>query len=304
MDKDKKGQNFDSLVEKIEALLPQMSKGQKAIGRFIISDYERAAYMTAAKIGTHTGVSESTVVRFSMELGFEGYPHFQKALQEELKVKLTYLQRLNASKRFSDDTQVLQSIIQADSENLRHTLENVDEKAFGDAVQMLLGAKKIYLMGLRSSAPLSSFMHFYFTLLFDDVRHIHSNSANEVFEQILPIGPGDLMIGISFPRYSSRTIQSMQYARQKGASVLAITDKTETPLSENADVSLYARSNMASFVDSLVGPLSLINALIVAVGMHRRAHIEQTFEALEHLWDEYKVYDKGKDRKDDVPMGE
>lgn len=307
MSKEKNGQTehtYDSLVEKIEALLPQMSKGQKAIGYFIISDYERAAYMTAAKIGSCTGVSESTVVRFSMELGFEGYPHFQKTLQEELKVKLTYLQRLNASKRYSSDAQVLRSILQADSDNIRHTLDNIDEKAFEQAVQLLLGAKKIYLMGLRSSAPLSSFMHFYFTLLFDDVRHIHSNSANEVFEQVLPIGPGDLMIGISFPRYSSRTIQSMQYARHKGASVLAITDKKDTPLSEHADIALFARSNMASFVDSLVGPLSVINALIVAVGMHRRVHIEQTFEALEHLWDEYQVYDKGKDRKEDLLLGE
>lgn len=295
---------YSSLVEQIEAEMPKMSKGQKSIARFILSDYERAAYMTAAKIGENTGVSESTVVRFTMELGYEGYPHFQKLLQEELKVKLTYLQRLNASKRFTGDAQVLHSIIQTDIENLKITGELVDSDAFSKAVQLILGAKKIYLMGLRSSSPLSSFMHFYFTLLFDDVRHIHSNSANEVFEQILPIGPGDLMIGISFPRYSSRTIQSMQYAKHRGATVLVITDKADTMLSEQADVALFARSDMASFVDSLIAPLSVINALIVAVGIHRRDHIEKTFEALENLWDEYKVYDKGKDRNKVFPISD
>ncbi|MBN1891790.1 MAG: MurR/RpiR family transcriptional regulator [Clostridiales bacterium] len=297
----REAKSYSNLVEQIEAEMSHMSKGQKAIARFILSDYERAAYMTAAKIGESTGVSESTVVRFTMELGYEGYPHFQKKLQEELKEKLTYLQRLNASKRYEGDAQVLKSIMQTDIENLKHTMESIDTNEFSRAVQMILAAKKIYLMGVRSSSPLSSFMHFYFTLLFDDVRHIHTSSANEVFEQILPIGPGDLMIGISFPRYSSRAIQSIKYARQRGAAVLAITDKPDSPLSDHADVALFARSEMASFVDSLTSPLSLINALIVAVGIHRREHIEQTFEALENLWEEYKVYDKGKDRITKIP---
>lgn len=289
-----------NLVEHIESEMPKMSKGQKAIARFILSDYEKAAYMTAARIGEAAGVSESTVVRFTMELGYEGYPHFQHLLQEELKVKLTSVQRLNASRRFSSDSQVLRSILQTDIDNLKNTYENIDEAAFSKAVETILGAKRIFVMGLRSSAPLSSFIHFYFTLLFDDVRHIHSNSANEVFEQILPIGPGDVLIGISFPRYSTRTIQSMQYARQRGATVVAITDKADTPLAQQADVALFATSDMASFVDSLVAPLSVINALIVALGMRKRDHIEQTFEALENLWDEYKVYDKGEDRKSDL----
>lgn len=301
-DTEDQGLKYSSLVEHIEAELPKMSKGQKAIARFILSDYERAAYMTAAKIGEAAGVSESTVVRFTMELGYEGYPHFQRLLQEELKVKLTSVQRLNASKRFSSDSQVLNTILQADIDHLKSTFENIDEPSFTRAVEEILGAKRIFVMGLRSSAPLSSFVHYYFTLLFDDVRHINSNSTNEVFEQILPIGPGDVLIGISFPRYSMRTIQSMQYARQRGAAVVAITDKPGTPLSQQADVSLYAISDMASFVDSLVAPLSLITALIVALGIRKRDHIEQTFEALEHLWDEYKVYDKGHDRKQDVPL--
>ncbi|MBR2750901.1 MAG: MurR/RpiR family transcriptional regulator [Clostridiales bacterium] len=284
------------VVERIAQEIDSMSKGQKAIANYILSNYESAAYMTAAKLGEATGVSESTVVRFSMELGYEGYPHFQKVLQEELKVKLTSVQRLNAASRFTDDASVLKSIMQADLDSLKHTYENLDTEAFSKAVKTILGAKKIYLMGLRSSSPLSSFMHFYMTLLFDDVRHIHSNSANEVFEQILPIGPGDVMIGISFPRYSSRTIQSMQYARSRGANVIVITDKADTPMTEHADVALFARSDMASFVDSLTAPLSLINALLVALGMHRKSHIEESFEALESLWAEYKVYDTGKDR--------
>ena len=288
---DQKSESLSSVVERITVSLDSMSKGQKAIANYILENYETAAYMTAAKLGETTGVSESTVVRFSMELGYEGYPHFQKALQEELKVKLTSVQRLNAASRFSDDASIVKSILQADMDSLKYTYENLDEDAFSKAVKTILDAKKIYIMGLRSSSPLSSFMHFYMTPLFDDVRHIHSNSANEVFEQILPIGPGDVMIGISFPRYSTRTIQSLQYARSRGASVIVITDK--------ADVALFARSDMASFVDSLTAPLSLINALLVALGMHRKSHIEESFEALEKLWKEYKVYDTGKDRSID-----
>lgn len=293
---DKKTESLSSVVERINEAFDSMSKGQKAIAKYILDNYETAAYMTAAKLGETTGVSESTVVRFSMELGYEGYPHFQKALQEELKVKLTSVQRLNAASRYTDDASILKSIIQADIDSLKYTSENLDEEAFSKAVSTILQAKKIYIMGLRSSSPLSSFMHFYMTPLFDDVRHIHSNSANEVFEQILPIGPGDVMIGISFPRYSSRTIQSMQYARSRGASVIVITDKADTPMTEYADVALFARSDMASFVDSLTAPLSLINALLVALGMHRKDHIEESFETLERLWKEYQVYDTGKDR--------
>lgn len=293
---EKRNESLLGVVERITEAMDSMSKGQKAIARYILNNYENAAYMTAAKLGEATGVSESTVVRFSMELGYEGYPHFQKALLEELKVKLTSVQRLNAASRFADDASVLKSILQADMDSLKHTYDNLNDESFSQAVQMILGAKKIYIMGLRSSAPLSSFMQFYMTILFDDVVHIHSNSANEVFEQILPIGPGDVMIGISFPRYSTRTIKSMQYARDRGANVIVITDKAETPMTEFADVALFARSDMASFVDSLTAPLSLINALLVALGMHRKSHIENSFEALEKLWEEYKVYDTGKDR--------
>lgn len=292
-------ENMRSIIDSVQEKLPTMSKGHRAIANFILSDYDKAAYMTAAKLGETTGVSESTVVRFTMELGFDGYPHFQKMLREELKSKLTSLQRLNSTTRFADDESAVKDIIQADIDNLKFTLNSIDMNEFEAAVESILHARKIYLMGLRSSSPLSSFMHFYMTLLFDDVIHIHSNSANEVFEQIMPIGPEDVMIGISFPRYSQRTINSMSYAKKKGAKVIVITDKDSTPLTENADIKLFAKSSMASFVDSLAAPLSLINALLVALGMHRREHIQSSFEALETLWSHYKVYDVGKDRQTD-----
>ena len=184
-------------------------------------------------------------------------------------------------------------------ENIRDTLASIDEDAMSEAVRSILKARKIYIMGLRSSAPLSSFMHFHMTLLFDDVVHIHSNSTNEVFEQIMPITSDDVMIGISFPRYSKRTINSMEYAKQKGARVIVITDKDNTPMTEFADVKIFAKSSMAAFVDSLAAPLSLINALLVTLGMHRREHIVHSFEALEMLWSRYSVYDVGRDRNSD-----
>ena len=284
---------FDEINKRKES----MSKGHKAIANYILDNYDKAAYMTASKLGEATGVSESTVVRFTMELGFDGYPHFQKTLKEELKSKLTSVQRLDATERFADDASAIIDIMQADIDNLKATLNNIDTEAFSKAVKTILGAKKIYLMGLRSSSPLSSFMHFYMTLLFDEVVHIHSNSANEVFEQILPIRSDDVMIGISFPRYSVRTVNSMAYAKSKGAKTIVITDKDNTSMTENADIKLFAKSSMASFVDSLAAPLSLINALLVTLGMHRKEHIKSSFEALEGLWSRYSVYEG--DRKED-----
>ncbi len=289
---------MESIIELISDRLPHMSKGHKAIANYIIESYDQAAYMTAAKLGEQTGVSESTVVRFTMELGFEGYPHFQAALKEELKSKLTSVQRLNYTERFDDDAQAVRDIMKGDMENLKETIANLDDQSMADAADAILKARKIYIMGLRSSAPLSSFMHFYMTLLFDDVVHIHSNSTNEVFEQIMPITSDDVMIGISFPRYSQRTVNSMEYAKKKGATVLAITDKDNTAMTEHADIKLFAKSSMASFVDSLAAPLSLINALLVTLGIHRRDHIRNSFESLEILWSQYQVYNGGMDRAD------
>ncbi len=283
------------LIGTIESRMPGMSKGHRAISRYLLDHYERAAYMTAARIGEEAGVSESTVVRFAMELGYEGYPHFQHTLQEDLKGRLTAVQRLNASVMVADEADVLHSVIQSDLEKLKTVHETVDAAAFDRALQMLLDARRIYILGVRSSAPLAAFLGFYFNLVFDNVRLVHTTSVSEMFEQILSAGPGDVVVAISFPRYSKRTVRAMAFARSSGASVVAITDKPDTSVARNADCCLLAPSDMASFVDSLVAPLSLINALIVAAGLKRREHVASTFERLERIWDEYQVYEKDDD---------
>lgn len=283
----------NTLMGRIEAGTQTMSKGQRAIAQYILKHYDRAAYLTAARIGEEAGVSESTVVRFAMELGFEGYPHFQKILQEELKEKLTSVQRLRASSKLADNDDILGAVLHSDMEKLKRTLERIDRPSFNRAVDLILGARKIYILGVRSAAPLASFLGFYFNLIFDNIRLVHTTSVSEMFEQILPVTSGDVVIGISFPRYSKRTIKAMKYARSTGATVIAITDKANTPISDNADVCLMAPSDMTSFVDSLVAPLSVINALIAAIGYRRQEHVAQTLEKLERIWDEYDVYDKG-----------
>lgn len=282
-----------SLISKIEKSMPEMSKGQKAIASFILKNYENAAYMTAARIGEDAGVSESTVVRFAMELGYEGYPHFQKVLQEELKVRLTSVQRMKASLKLTDKDDILGAVLLSDQDKLKRTYDKIDRKSFGQAVDLILGADKIYILGVRSSAPLASFLGFYFNLIFDNIRLVHTTSVSEQFEQILNVKTGDVVIGISFPRYSKRTIKAMAYSRSTGATVIAITDKAGTPIADNADVCLLAPSDMMSFVDSLVAPLSVINALIAAIGYKRMDIVTKQLEKLERVWDEYDVYDKG-----------
>lgn len=282
-----------NLISKIEKVLPEMSKGQKAIATFILTNYESAAYMTAARIGEIAGVSESTVVRFAMELGFDGYPHFQKVLQEELKVRLTAVQRMKASIKLTDHDDILGAVLLSDQDKLKRTYERIDRKSFNLAVDLILGANKIYILGVRSAAPLAAFLGFYFNLIFDNVRLVHTTSVSEMFEQILAVKTGDVVIGISFPRYSKRTIKAMSYSRSTGATVIAITDKAGTPISDSADVCLLAPSDMMSFVDSLVAPLSVINALIAAIGFKRQEVVTKTLEKLERIWDEYEVYDKG-----------
>lgn len=286
------------ILETIEKMYPGMSKSQKMIADYLMASYDKAQYMTAAKLAQVTGVSEATVVRFTTEIGFSGYPAFQQALKEELKSKLTSVQRLDYTERFEDDKAAIQEVMKADIENVKSTLTNIDTEAFDKAVTTILNARKIYIMGIRASATLSEFMHFYMTVLFDDVVLVRSNCTNELFEQVMPITEDDVLIGISFPRYSARTINSMAYAHNRGAKTIAITDRDGTPMTEHADVSLLATSSMASFVDSLTAPLSLINALLVTLGMHRKEHIKNSFESLETLWSQYKVYEIGRDRKD------
>lgn len=286
---------MNDLITKIQSELPGFSKGQKQIARFILEHYDKAAFMTASRLGVTVGVSESTVVRFATELGYDGYPHLQRALQEMIRNKLTSVQRMEVAGDRMGGRDVLQTVLHADTDMIRVTLDEIDRDAFQGAVDALMGAKRIYILGVRSSSALASFLGFYFNLLFENVTLVHTNSVSEIFEQVLRVGPGDVLFGISFPRYSKRTLSAMKYARDRGARVIALTDSQLSPLARVADHVLLARSDMASFVDSLVAPLSVINALIVAVGMSRRDEIEQTFNKLECIWEEYDVYEKPED---------
>ena len=286
---------MNDLITKIQSELPGFSKGQKQIARFILEHYDKAAFMTASRLGVTVGVSESTVVRFATELGYDGYPHLQRALQEMIRNKLTSVQRMEVAGDRMGGRDVLQTVLHADTDMIRVTLDEIDRDAFQGAVDALMGAKRIYILGVRSSSALASFLVFYFNLLLENVTLVHTNSVSEIFEQVLRVGPGDVLFGISFPRYSKRTLSAMKYARDRGARVIALTDSQLSPLARVADHVLLARSDMASFVDSLVAPLSVINALIVAVGMSRRDEIEQTFNKLERIWEEYDVYEKPED---------
>lgn len=280
------------MIRHMQEKMPGMSKGQKMIANYIINHYDKAAFMTAAKLGRAVGVSESTVVRFAVEMGFEGYPKLQKVLQELIKSKLTAVQRIEVSSNRIDENNVLKSVLQSDMEKIKLTMEEINKEEFKQIVECVLNAKKIYILGVRSSAALAGFLGFYFNLIFDNVRLIHTTSVSEMFEQILRASAGDVVIGISFPRYSKRTVKALKFVKSQGATVIAITDSKESPLTSDADHCIIARSDMASFVDSLVAPLSVINALIVAIGIRKKESIYNTFEKLETIWDEYQVYEK------------
>lgn len=279
--------------------VPSFSKGQKLIANFILNAYDKAAFMTASKLGKTVNVSESTVVRFAAELGYDGYPTMQKALQEMIRNKLTSIQRIEVSEGRIGNHDVLAMVMHSDVEKIRMTLEDLDRPSFDASVDAIASAKRIYILGVRSSAALASFMSFYFNLIFGNVTQVTSTSASEMFEQILHAGAGDVVIGVSFPRYSKRTIKAMQYAQDCGATVIAVTDSKASPLSEHADHTLMAKSDMASFVDSLVAPLSLVNALIVAVGRKNTDQLSRTFESLEKIWAEYGVYESSTEAEKD-----
>lgn len=271
--------------------MSSFSKGQKRIATFVLDSYDKAAFMTASKLGQTVNVSESTVVRFAAELGYDGYPSMQKSLQKMIRSRLTSVQRIEmAHDQIGDD--VVASVLRSDVAMIRSTLEELDRGLFNRAVEAILGAKKIYIIGARSSMSISHFLAFYFNVIFDNVREISENSASEVFEQILRVGKDDVVIGVSFPRYSSRTVKAMDYARDRGATVIAITDSEASPIASKSHITLTAKSDMASFVDSLVAPLSLVNALIVAVSQKRDQDVAQTFRQLEQIWEEYDVFDK------------
>ena len=276
----------------IEEGMPGFSKGQKRIANYILNHYDKAAYMTASKMGQLVGVSESTVVRFAIELGFDGYPDMQKSLQELIRMKLTSVQRVEVTNSLIGEGDVLEKILMSDAEKIRRTLEEVDRDAFEAAVDKIVAAEKIYIIGVRSSSSLAGFLNFNFRMIFDNVKFVQTTSGSEMFEQIMSIGPNDVMIAISFPRYSKRIVNAVEYAHNAGADVISLTDSHQSPIAGVADQLLLARSDLVSFVDSLVAPLSIINAIIVAVSRKKMDDIRVRFDKLEKIWDEYEVYDK------------
>ena len=276
----------------IQENMTSFSKGQKLIANYILQSYDKAAFMTASKLGKTVNVSESTVVRFAAELGFDGYPSMQKTLQEMIRNKLTAIQRVEVSKERIGNQDVMTMVMQSDIEKIRMTLDETDQVSFNQAVAAIANAKRIYVLGVRSASVLANFISFYFRFMFDNLVSVDTSSISEVFEQIVHISADDVFIGLSFPRYSKRTIKAMQYAKDQGAKVVAITDSKVSPLTKIADVSLLAKSDMASFVDSLVAPLSLVNALIVAISREKAVHLESSLNRLESIWEEYDVYEK------------
>lgn len=286
------------LMRTIQIKFPRLSKGQKLIAEYILNHYDKAAFMTAARLGISVGVSESTVVRFADELGFDGYPKLQKALQELIKNKLTTVQRIELSNDFISEESALKSVLKSDMENIRATLEKINPNTFEEVINSIFEAKNIYIIGLRSSTTLAEFLGFYLNLILDNVKVV-GYGISDTFEQMINISEKDIIIGIGFPRYATRTIKALAFAQSRNAKVIAITDSLLSPLATNADYTLIAQSNMASFVDSLVAPLSVINALIVSVGLREKQKISNTFNDLEKIWAEYQVYsyrDKEEDK--------
>ena len=273
------------------------SKGQRRIAQYITESYDKAAFMTANKLGRTVGVSESTVVRFAVDLGFDGYPSMQKAMQEMVLNRLTSVQRLEVANDRIGNQDVVSMVIQSDIEKLRRTAETVDREEFQAAVNAILNAKRVYIIGVRSVAPLANFLGYYLNYMFNNVRIVTASGTSEMFEQVVGVNREDVVIAFSFPRYSSATLKAAQYCRTTGANVIAITDNRESPLAKASDHVICAKSDMVSLVDSLVAPLSVVNALIVAVAAKREKELHRTFDALERIWDQYHVYEKRDDKK-------
>lgn len=284
--------NSDDLMSRLCAKMPTFSKGQKRLANYIMTSYDKAVFLTAARLGKAVAVSESTVVRFAMQLGYDGYPEFQEALEELVRTKLNSIQRIEIASGQMSQSKVLEYILDADAEKIKLTKDEIDKKAFEQAVETISSARTIYVIGIRSCAPLASFLSFYLNLIFDDVRNINTNNSSELFEQMIRINEQDVIIGISFPRYSVRTLKALEFANNRNAKVIAITDSKHSPMNLYSSCNLLARSDMASIVDSLVAPLSVINALIVALCMKKKDEVINNLETLEDIWDEYQVYNK------------
>ena len=280
----------NELLQKIDDGYAKFSKGQKKLADYIRRDYDKAAFLTAAKMGQVVGVSESTVVRFATALGYSGYPAFQKALEEMVRTRLNSIQRMEVTYGRITQGEILASVLQSDIEKIKLTMESIDHEAFELAVETILKARKVYVVGIRSCAPLASFLSFYLNLLCEDVTAVSTNSSSEIFEQLIRIGEEDVIIGISFPRYSMRTLKALEFASNRKAKVITLTDSIHSPMNLYSSCNLIARSDMASFVDSLVAPLSVVNALVVALCMKKQKEVVSTLEMLEEIWDEYQVY--------------
>lgn len=278
------------IISKIKGNMENFSKRQKLIAEYILDNFDKAAYMTAASLGREIGVSESTVVRFAFELGFDGYQKLQKSLKEFTIKKSTAIQRMEIASRRIDEDNILNSVLKSDIGNIIKTSEEIDKEQFEKALEAVLKASNIYIMGARSASALASFMGFYFNLLFENTKVIRSNAADEIFEQLLHVKKGDVVIGMSFPRYSRNIKNALEYAKKLGATVISITDNKNSPVINCSDYYLIARSDMESFADSLTAPISVINAFIVALGMKKKNEVKGTFEKLENIWDEYEVY--------------
>ena len=283
--------NTNDLTSRINECYGSLSKGQKILATYITDNYDKAVFLTAAKMGQVVGVSESTVVRFATHLGYKGYPEFQKALEEMVRNKLNSIQRMEVTYGRISQSHILETVLQSDQEKIKDTLEHIDEHAFELAVDSIIKAKHIYIVGIRSCAPLAAFMAFYFNLMFENVTLLQTNNSSELFEQMVRISKDDVIIGISFPRYSMRTLKAMEFANNRNAKVITLTDSVHSPMNLYSSCNLIARSDMASIVDSLVAPLSVINALIVALCMKKQGEVAKTLETLEDIWNEYQVYE-------------
>ena len=279
------------LISIIQSRYPKMSKGQKLIAQYIIKNYDKVAFMTASKLGDTVGVSESTVVRFANALGYSGYPKLQDALQELIKNKLTTVQRVKMSNEdYSDDTAILSKVLKSDIDNIRGTLDEIDPKAFKNASEEILKARKIYVLGMRSSHVIAQYLGFYLDLILDNVQVLRMDMG-DVFEQIVRINKEDVVIAFSFPRYSKKSYQVVDYAKNKGAHIISITDSYFAPVAPLSDNILLVKSNMASFVDSLVPAMTVANALAISVGMKEKEEITKYFDDLEQIWKKYSVYE-------------
>ena len=284
---------MSSVLQTISQQMDGFSKGQKRIAEYILSDYDKAAFMTAAKLGKTAQVSESTVVRFASELGYSGYPAMQKALQELIRGRLTSVQRIRASEMEEGD--LLSRAMHRDVETINTTIESIDRAAFANVVEKLLAAEHVYIVGVRSSAFLAGYLNFYLRLLMDNVILVHHSAAGEIYEQMVHIGPKDVLIAISFPRYSNMVIHAVDMACERGADVIAITDNGMSPLMPYATEALFVQCEALSYVDSLAAPLSFLNALVLAVGYRRRQEVDETFSQLEQVWSKYDIFGKSED---------